>query len=1217
MARPQTRARASTPRRRPAAQTAARRSVYAFGGGKADGRADMKELLGGKGANLAEMARLALPVPPGFTISTEVCTYYYTHGNTYPPALKKQVGDALARVEKVLDKRFGDPEHPLLVSVRSGARASMPGMMDTILNLGLNDQTVEGLIRETGNARFAYDSYRRFVQMYGDVVLGLKPRNEGGGGSVRDRAPGEEARARRHPGHRARRRRAARAGARVQGAHQDAQGHALPRGPAGAALGRHRRRLRLVDERPGDRLPQAERHPRELGHRGQRPVDGLRQHGSRLGHRRRVHARPLHRRERLLRRVPDECAGRGRGRRHPHAAADPRARAREPEGLRPAAEGAAHARAPLPRRHGHRVHDPAGHAVHAAVPGREAHRHRRRRASRSRWWTSASSRRRRRCSGSSPSGSTSCCVPCFDSAAKKQAERDGRLLARGLNAGPGAATGAIAFHAEDAEALAGEGKRVILVRNETSPEDIRGMAAAEGILTARGGMTSHAALVGRQMGKVCVVGCDALQIDYEAGTMRIAGRDDVLEARDPISIDGFTGEVFRGEIPTRPSDVVEVIVDHTRDAKDSPTYQLYARLMEWADKVRSLGVRANADLPEQCALAIAFGAEGVGLCRTEHMFFGEGKIGPMRQMILAETSAERRAALANLLPLQRADFRGIFQVLGGRPVTIRTIDPPLHEFLPHDAEGQAELAAQMGIPAQRVRARVEALHEFNPMLGFRGCRLGIVFPEITEMQARAIFEAAADVKAAGGEVRPEVMIPLVGHVKELQLQAEVVRRVAGEVMQERGVRFAVPRRHHDRGPARRAHRRRHRRGRRVLLLRHQRPDADHPRRLARRRGPLPDALRQGVRDLSARSVRIDRSRRRRRADARGGRTRPEDAAASSRSASAASTAATRPPSRCVRSSSWTTSRARPSGCPSRASPRRRPPCGARCHFQPRLFGVLGDPVDHSLSPAMHNAGFAACGLPHLYLRWRVSPGELRQALREARRLGRRRPQPHRSPEGGRAAAPRRSDGGGEAHRRRQHDHAPAGPAASETTPTRAASPARCAGACGSAARGQSLIGAGGSARAVGRKPRRRRLPRDRGGEPHAGARRGAGAWLHDVGAPGATCRAAGGAAARRGAGRRRAGRQHDARRPRRATRSPANIERHPASLPGRRSGLRPAARRPSCARRPAPGGRCSTVPRCCSTRAPSPSRPGRERRAPLAAMALALRSAGLALPRRP
>ncbi len=379
--------------------------------------------------------------------------------------------------------------------------------------------------------------------------------------------------------------------------------------------------------------------------------------------------------------------------------------------------------------------------------------------------------------------------PVFDQAAKDQADRDGRLLAKGLNAGPGAATGVIAFHAEDAEELAAAGKRVILVRIETSPEDIRGMAAAEGILTARGGMTSHAALVARQMGKVCVVGCDALDIDYEAGTMRITGRDDVLREGDPISIDGFSGEVFRGEIPTRPSEVVEVLVDRALDPKKAPIYQLYARLMEWADKTRKLGVRANADLPDQCTQAVAFGAEGIGLCRTEHMFFGEGKIGPMREMILAQTTEERRAALAKLLPLQRADFRGLFEVLAGKPCTIRLIDPPLHEFLPHDADGQAELAAEMGIPAERVHARVEALHEFNPMLGFRGCRLGIVYPEITEMQARAIFEAAADVKAKKRDVHPEVMIPLVGHVKELQLQADIVRRMAETVMRERRITF--------------------------------------------------------------------------------------------------------------------------------------------------------------------------------------------------------------------------------------------------------------------------------------------------------------------------------------------------------------------------------------------------------------------------------------------
>jgi pyruvate,orthophosphate dikinase len=333
------------------------------------------------------------------------------------------------------------------------------------------------------------------------------------------------------------------------------------------------------------------------------------------------------------------------------------------------------------------------------------------------------------------------------------------------------------------------GQRVILVRTETSPEDIRGMAAAEGILTARGGMTSHAALVGRQMGKVCVVGCDVLSIDYEAGTMRIAGRDGALKKGDAISIDGFSGQVFQGEIPTKPSEVVEVVLHKTLDPKKAPTYALYARLMEWADRFRTLGVRTNADLPEQCTQAVAFGAEGVGLCRTEHMFFGEGKIGPMRRMILAETVEERRAALATLLPLQRADFQGIFAVLEGRPCTIRLIDPPLHEFLPHDADGQAALAAQMGIPVERVHARVEGLHEFNPMLGFRGCRLGIVHPEITEMQARAIFEAAAEVKTAGREVRPEVMIPLAGHVKEFTLQADIVRRMAETVMTERGVRF--------------------------------------------------------------------------------------------------------------------------------------------------------------------------------------------------------------------------------------------------------------------------------------------------------------------------------------------------------------------------------------------------------------------------------------------
>jgi len=379
--------------------------------------------------------------------------------------------------------------------------------------------------------------------------------------------------------------------------------------------------------------------------------------------------------------------------------------------------------------------------------------------------------------------------PIFDAREKERTVQEKRLIARGLNAGPGAASGRVVFNAEDAERRAAAGEPVILVRIETSPEDIGGMNAAQGILTARGGMTSHAALVARQMGKVCVAGCEALLIDYKARAMRITGRGEVVREGDFVSLDGSTGEVFLGQIATTPSEVVRVLIERTLAPARAPVYRLYAQLMKWADQARRLGVRANADQPDQGANALAFGAEGVGLCRTEHMFFGEGKIGPMRETILAGTVEERRAALAKLLPLQRADFAGLFRAMNGRPVTIRTLDPPLHEFLPHDEAGQREVAAALGIPFERVRERVEALHEFNPMLGFRGCRLGIIHPEITEMQARAIFEAAAEVRQAGIPVEPEIMIPLVGHVKELALQAEVVRRVAEEVMREKGTRL--------------------------------------------------------------------------------------------------------------------------------------------------------------------------------------------------------------------------------------------------------------------------------------------------------------------------------------------------------------------------------------------------------------------------------------------
>jgi pyruvate, orthophosphate dikinase len=788
MAKTRTKARAKRPARKGQAAAKARRYVYSFGGGKADGRADMKSLLGGKGANLAEMARLGLPVPAGFTISTEVCTYYYAHNRSYPGVLRAQVKAALARIEKTLGTTFGDPTNPLLVSVRSGARASMPGMMDTILNLGLNDETVQGVIAQTGNARFAYDSYRRFVQMYGDVVLDLKPRTK------TEEDPFEVALAEKK---------------RARGVTLDTEltaddlrelvaefkalikmrkGVLFPEDPEeqlwgaiGAVFGSWNndraivyRKLNDIPESwgtavnvqsmvfgnmgadsgtgvaftrdpssgenvfYGEFLMNAQGEDVVAGTRTPLPISELERENPRMYAQLMKIRRTLERHYRDMMDVEFTIQ-----------------------------QGVLYM---LQCRVGKRTAVAAARTAVDMVTEKLI--------------TPKTALLR-----VEPERLNELLRPVFDQAAKDTAVAGGRLLAKGLNAGPGAASGKIAFHAEDAEAMAKQGERVILVRNETSPEDIRGMAAAEGILTARGGMTSHAALVGRQMGKVCVVGCGSLLIDYERGEMRVDGGNGALKAGDAISIDGFTGEVFAGDIPTRPSEVVQVLVDKTLEPSAAPVYGIYAQLMKWADQYRRLGVRANADLPEQCEHAVAFGAEGVGLCRTEHMFFGEGKIGPMREMILAETVEDRKRALAKLLPVQRADFEGIFRVLRGKPVTIRLIDPPLHEFLPHDEAGQREIAAEIGVPYERVHARVEQLHEFNPMLGFRGCRLGILYPEITEMQARAVFEAAANVHLSGTPVEPEVMIPLVGHVKEFTLQADLVRRVAEAVLAETKTKF--------------------------------------------------------------------------------------------------------------------------------------------------------------------------------------------------------------------------------------------------------------------------------------------------------------------------------------------------------------------------------------------------------------------------------------------
>ncbi len=762
--------------------------AYYFGGGKAEGKAEMKSLLGGKGANLAEMVNIGLPVPAGFTITTEVCSHYYKHGRKYPKELKAQVEKALGKMEKEMGAKFGDARNPLLVSVRSGARASMPGMMDTILNLGLNDATVQGLIERSGNPRFAYDSYRRFVQMYGDVVLDLKPKTKD------DIDPFEEI----------------------------------------LEAKKHARKVRFDNELTADDLEELVVEfkaaiLRETGH--EFPDDPQEQLWGAIGA---VFGSWMNERAIAYRKmniIPEDWGtavnvqsmvfgnmgeDSGTGVAFTRDAAtgedmfygeflmnaqgeDVVAGTRTPLPIEQLAERDAKALKQLNKirktleKHYRDMMDieftiqngtlymlqcrvgkrTAFAAIKIAVD-----------MVKEKLITPEEALQR-----IDPDQLNQLLRPVFDLREKQAAINGGKLLAKGLNAGPGAASGKVVFNAEDALTVARRGEPVILVRIETSPEDIKGMDASQGILTARGGMTSHAALVARQMGKVCVAGCEALRINYKTREMLVEGKDVVVREGDYISLDGSTGEVLLGNIATRPSEVVEVLIDKTLDPKDAPIYQMYEKLMKWADQFRQLRIRTNADQPDQAQNAVAFGAEGIGLCRTEHMFFGEGKIGPMRKMILADTAEERRQALAKLLPLQRADFEGIFLAMDGRPVTIRTIDPPLHEFLPHDAKGQEEVANMLNIPVEKVRERIEALHEFNPMLGFRGCRLGIIYPEITEMQARAIFEAAVNVIRQKRKAFPEIMIPLVGHVKELKLQEEIVRRVASDVMRETGVIF--------------------------------------------------------------------------------------------------------------------------------------------------------------------------------------------------------------------------------------------------------------------------------------------------------------------------------------------------------------------------------------------------------------------------------------------
>ena len=764
--------------------------VYFFGGKKADGKAEMKGLLGGKGANLAEMVNIGLPVPAGFTITTEVCTYFYDHNNKYPKELSAQVKTALQRVEKQMGAKFGDPENPLLVSVRSGARASMPGMMDTILNLGLNDITVQGLIKKTNNPRFAYDSYRRFVQMYGDVVLGLKPQDK------KAEDPFEVILERKKDQH----------GFKLdtelstehlmelveefKAAIKKETGHDFPTDPMeqlwgaiGAVFGSWMNDRAIVYRRLNN-IPAAwgtavNVQSMVFGNMGEDSGTGV------AFTRDPAAGENVFYGEYLFNAQGEDVVA---GTRTPLPIAklkeDDLKIYRQLDDIRKTLE--THYKDMMDieftiqqgtlwmlqcrvgKRTGFAAIKMAVDMVKEKLISREEAILR-----------------------IEPNQLNQLLRPIFDLNEKRKAIDEGKLIAKGLNAGPGAASGRIALNAQDAEDMAARGESVILVRIETSPEDIKGMNASEGILTARGGMTSHAALVARQMGKVCVAGCGSLRINYKDGTIGVEGKENLhLKEGDFISIDGTTGEVIAGKLETRPSEVLQVLLTKTLDAQDSPVYQTYASLMKWADNLRRLNIRTNADQPDQAANAVAFGAEGIGLCRTEHMFFGGDRIMSVRKMIVAETTDERKSALNELLPLQREDFFGIFKEMKGLPVTIRTLDPPLHEFLPHEEKEIRELADQLNISIEKLTRKIHSLAEFNPMLGFRGCRLGVVFPEITEMQARAIFEAAYDAVEQGYKVKPEIMIPLVGDLNEFRLQEKIVRKAADDVAKERGKKIS-------------------------------------------------------------------------------------------------------------------------------------------------------------------------------------------------------------------------------------------------------------------------------------------------------------------------------------------------------------------------------------------------------------------------------------------
>lgn len=761
-----------------------RKFVYFFGGGKAEGRGDMKDLLGGKGAGLAEMTRLKIPVPAGFTITTEACVEYFKKGKRYPDRMWPQVLNNLRKMEKTMAARFGDPEHPLLVSVRSGSRASMPGMMDTVLNLGLNDNTLKALIDKTGNERFGYDAYRRFITMFGNIVMGV-PREK-----FEEILDGEK------------RRKNVKLDTDLDAADlkgvvtrfkslvKQASGRDFPDDPLeqlkmaidavfdswfGARAVTYRK-LHGIPESWGTAVNVVAMVFGNMGATSgtgvaftRDPATGERKHyGECL-----MNAQgedvvagirtplPI---EALKEKVPTAYRQLllvfNKLERHYRDMLDLEFTIQEGKLYM------------LQTRVGKRT---GLAAVKIAVDLVKEKRITRLEA----------------IQRVEPDQIAQYLYPIFDA----EAEAGIPAVGKGLPAGPGAASGKVALTPEKAVEMRAKGDRVILVRRETSPDDIHGMDAALGFLTAKGGMTSHAAVVARQMGKVCIAGCDAVEVDAAQQTVKIGPAS--LKEGDYLSLNGFSGLVYAQDLPVVGSEVIQVIQGKMK-AKDSIRFQYFKTLLDWADRVRRLRVRSNADIPDQAGIARGFGAEGIGLCRTEHMFFAEDRVQIMQKMILARTAEERESYLNKLLPLQKKDFLGLYREMQGFPVTIRLLDPPLHEFLPKREELMVEIArmeVSKADPAsleekRRLLVRVEELHEFNPMLGLRGCRLGITMPEITRMQVRAILEAACEIAKKGKKIVPEIMVPLVGMVSEMKAQKDLIRQTADEVIRKAGVKLS-------------------------------------------------------------------------------------------------------------------------------------------------------------------------------------------------------------------------------------------------------------------------------------------------------------------------------------------------------------------------------------------------------------------------------------------